>query len=250
MKLFPLFLLGLAATALAHDHVEVGIHPGQRNQLALDGPAVQLAPYVPWGELFSDYTPYFPGGCFASELTFTTENEILTVPQGADPEIELISVLGPADGSFSFWEVEATSPTWSRASGWNQTATDRPSFPVILGWDNHLHGRAFSVDRPGEYQVTFRAVDRNSLFQNSADYTLTFRGIVPPPLSIRLTGTQAVINFTSRTNLTYELQTRTNLSYGAWELVSTNTINGDGTLKETTLPLSHPRAFFRLLEFR
>jgi hypothetical protein len=250
MKKILLLTLLMTSAALAHDHVEVGTHPANPGQLALDGPGVQLAPYVPVGEFFSGYTSFFSGGCFASELTFTTENSVLDAPIGANPEIELVSITGPADGSFSFWEINATSPTWSRGSGWTQTSTDRPSFPVILGDNNHLHGRAFSVDRPGEYQVTFRAVDRNALFQNSADYTLAFRALAPPPLSIRLSGGQAVISFTSRLGLTYDLQSRTNLGSGAWDLANATPIDGDGNLKEIVLPLSHPRAFFRLIEFK
>ena len=250
MKKILSFTLWLTGAALAHDHVEVGLLPTNPHQLALDGPEFQLALYVPTGEFFSGYTPSFPGGCFASELTFTTENNNLEVPEGADPVIELVSVTGPTGGSFSFWDVGASSSTWTRPAGWTQTVTDRPSFSVILNGDNHAHGRAFSVDRPGEYQVTFRAVDRNVLFQNSSDFTITFRALVPPPLSIRLSNSQAIISFTSRPGLSYDLQTRTNLSSGAWDLVSTAAIDGDGTVKETSLTLEHPRAFFRLVEFK
>ena len=252
MKKILLLTLLMTSAALAHDHVEVGIHPANPGQLALDGPGVQLAPYVPVGEFFSSYATNFPGGCFASELTFTTENNNLEVPEGADPVIELVSVTEPTGGSFSFWEVSASSPTWTRPAGWTQTVTNRPFFPVILNGDNHAHGRAFTVDRPGEYQVTFRAVDRNAQFENSLDYTIAFRAKIPPPLSISLSNSQAIISFTSRTNLTYELQTRTNLSSGLWQTngIPTNNINGDGALKEVAVPLSHPRAFFRLIEFK
>jgi hypothetical protein len=250
MKKILSLALWIAGAAWAHDHVEVGVSPNDTTQLALDGPSFQLALYVPAGEVFSSYTPFFPGGYFASELTFTTENSILETALGADPEIELVSVAGPAGGSFSFWDVGSSTATWSRPCGWTQTSTDRPSFPVILGDNNHLHGRAFSVDRPGEYQVTFRAVDRNALFQNSADYTLAFRALAPPPLSIRLSGGQAVISFTSRLGLTYDLQSRTNLGSGAWDLANATPIDGYGNLKEIVLPLSHPRAFFRLIEFK
>lgn len=250
MKKILSLALWIAGAAWAHDHVEVGVSPNDTTQLALDGPSFQLALYVPAGEVFSSYTPFFPGGYFASELTFTTENSILETALGADPEIELVSVAGPAGGSFSFWDVGSSTATWSRPCGWNQTSTDRTSFPVILNGDNHAHGRAFSVDRPGEYQVTFRAVDRNALFQNSADYTLAFRALAPTPLSIRLSGGQAVISFTSRLGLTYDLQSRTNLGSGAWDLANATPIDGDGNLKEIVLPLSHPRAFFRLIEFK
>lgn len=250
MKKILSLALWITGAAWGHDHVEVGVSPNNTTQLALDGPSFQLALYVPAGEVFSSYTPFFPGGYFASELTFTTENSILETALGADPEIELVSVAGPAGGSFSFWDVGSSTATWSRPCGWSQTSTDRTSFPVILNGDNHAHGRAFSVDRPGDYQVTFRAVDRSALFQDSPDFTITFRAQSPPPLSIRLANGQAVISFTSRPNLTYELQICTQLSSGLWSPALSSSIDGNGNLREITLPLSHPRAFFRLIEFK
>jgi len=248
-RVLALFLW-ITGSAMAHDHVEVGIDSTNQTQLGLYGPSVQLALYVPSGEFFSGYSPNFPGGYFADELTFTTETQVLDSASGSDPAIELVSVTGPTGGTFAFWERDAASPTWSHPAGWNQSSGDRPSFPVNLGGDGHIHGRVFTVDRPGEYQVTFRAVDRNVLFQNSLDYTITFRALVPPPLSIRLSNSQAIISFTSRPGLSYDLQTRTNLSSGTWDLVSTAAIDGDGTVIDIPLPLSHPRAFFRLIEFK
>ena len=59
-----------------------------------------------------------------------------------------------------------------------------------------------------------------------------------------------MVSFTSRLNLTYELQICTQLSSGLWSPALSSSINGDGGLKEITLPLSHPRAFFRLVEFK
>lgn len=248
-RILALFLW-VTGFAMAHDHVEVGVDSTNQTQLGLYGPSVQLALYVPSGEFFSGYSPNFPGGYFADELTFTTETQVLDSASGSDPLMELVSVTGPTRGTFAFWERDAARPTWSRPAGWHQSSGDRPSFPVNLGGDGHIHGRVFTVDRPGEYQVTFRAVDRNALFQNSADYTLTFRALVPPQLSIRLSGGQAVITFNSRLGLTYDLQSRANLTSGAWDLANPTPIDGDGNLKEIVFPLSHPRAFFRLIEFK
>jgi hypothetical protein len=91
----PFLYLFIFSTALlqAHDHVDVGLNPGNPPRLFLLGPGYQEALYVPRGEPFSFYLPTFPGGWFASELTFTTEID-------ADPWIEIISVSGPAGGSF------------------------------------------------------------------------------------------------------------------------------------------------------
>ena len=136
-------------------------------------------------------------------------------------------------------------------SGYNQGAVASYTPKVVdFNGDGHAHGRAFTMDRPGNYTVVLRAVDSAGLFSASANYTVALRAQQPPQLSIGISGGNASLSFTSRANLTYELQTRTNLSSGTWDLVSTNAIDGDGTVKETVLPLSHPRAFFRLIEFK
>ena len=252
MKKIAFIMFLSVAPVSAHDHVEVGRDPENSARLGLDGPGFQLGCYVPVGEFFSGYTPVFPGGWHACELTFTTETNALDSADGANPRIELVSVTGPAGGNFGFWEVGATNPTWFCSTGWNSDQGNIPSFPVVYNGDAHAHGRVFTMDKPGDYTVRFRAVDSNGAYSASADLKIVFLAQVPPPLSIRLSNSQATISFTSRTNLTYELQTRTNLSSGLWQTngIPTNNINGDGALKEVAVPLSHPRAFFRLIEFK
>jgi hypothetical protein len=69
-------------------------------------------------------------------------------------------------------------------------------------------------------------------------------------LSIHIENGQAVIRFQSRLNLLYDLQFSTDLASGSWSSLVPEFIDGDGGLKEIVLPLSHPRAFFRLIEFK
>ena len=242
----PFLCLFLFSTALlqAHDHVDVGLDPGKPSRLFLLGPwyQEQESLYVPRGEPFSYYLPMFPGGWFASELTFATEIE-------ADPQIEIISVDGPAGGSFSFWEVGSLGPTWSRTTGWTLGQGNAASFPVIYFGENHQHGRAFTMDRPGTYYVTFRAVDPDGALEPSQEKVITFQALPPPKLSIRIENGQVVISFLSRLNFLYDLQVSTNLASGTWDSVIVDFIEGDGTVKETSLTLEHTRAFFRLVEF-
>jgi hypothetical protein len=61
---------------------------------------------------------------------------------------------------------------------------------------------------------------------------------------------QVVISFLSRLNLLYDLQISTDLATSTWDSVVAGFIDGDGTVKETSLTLEHPRAFFRLVEFK
>jgi hypothetical protein len=251
MKKILLPALIFAAWAHAHDHVEVGQSPQNPSQLGLDGPGYQLAVFVPQGEPFSGYAPNFPGGYFADELTFTTEVSALFLADGSDPVIELVSMAGPAGAFFSFWESGATTPTWSRSSGWSQTELDRPSFPVIMGGETHAHGRIFTVDRPGDYQIVFRTRDKNNLFSPSRDFSMTFQAQHPHPLSIRTENGSVRLTFISRLNLVYDLQICTDLALNRWSNVQPHvSIDGSGALVDLSVLLSHPRAFFRLIEYK
>lgn len=246
-KLLILFLLA-ASVSRAHDHIEVGEDPLDPNRLGLDGPDYQLAVYVPPGEPFSGYMPDFPGGWHASELTFSAEVNVLEPAVGANPRIEIISVNGPNGGSVAFFEAGGLSPAWIKPMGWTNTPGDLASLFVMLGGDPHIHGRAFTMDVPGEYTVVFRATDTEGIYSPSLNKTITFVAQLPPPLSMRITNDNITVSFTSRLNLDYDLQSCTNLSGGVW--VNQTTIFGDGSNKHYTTPVSgSPHAYYRLVEY-
>jgi hypothetical protein len=242
-KLLSILLAALVTgVVFGHDHVEVHEAAGR---LQLFGPGNQTAVYVPRGEPFSFYLEDFPGGWHASELTFTNEMG------DADPRIELVSVSGPAGGSFAFWEVGALVPTWSRSAGWNSGSGNVPSFPVVFNGDTHAHGRAFTMDKPGDYKVNFRAVDSSGSYAASANLTIVFRAQQPPQLSISIIGGNATLAFTSRANFVYDLQRCEDLATGNWSNVETNTfLDGNGAVIPMTDPISgRGRAFYRLVEY-
>jgi len=244
-KLLSILLAALGSgVVFGHDHVEVYEAAGR---LQLFYPlGNQTALYVPQGEPFSFYLEDFPGGWHASELTFTSEMG------DADPRIELISVSGPAGGSFGFWEVGALEPTWSRPSGWNEGQGNAPGFDVVVGGDGHAHGRAFTMDKPGDYTVRFRAVDSSGNYAASANLTIVFRAQQPPQLSIGISGGNVSLSFSSRANLTYDLQVCTDLQSGRWNGVEPHIfMRGDGGAKVLRDPVNQrPRAFYRLVEYR
>ena len=242
------FMLMVSSCLLhAHDHIEVGLVPGEESFLALDGPDFQLALYVPPGEPFSGYLPQFPGGWHACELTFTTETYALEPAERADPRIEMVSVSGPPGGSFAFWEVGALEPTILLPVGW---AESDASFPVVFAGDTHAHGRCFTMDKPGIYTVTFRAVDSADLFEPSANKTITFNALPAPKLSISVAGGSVSLSFTSRANLNYDLQVCTDLASGGWVNVEPHvSINGDGRIEVNDPVAARPKAFYRLVEY-
>jgi surface-anchored protein len=244
-----LFMLMVSSCLLrAHDHIEVGLVPGEESFLALDGPDFQLALYVPPGEPFSGYLPQFPGGWHACELTFTTETNALEPADRADPWIEMVSVSGPPGGSFAFWDVGALEPTILLPVGW--TGTDA-SFPVVFAGDTHAHGRCFTMDKPGVYTLTFRAVDTNGALLTSENQTITFNALPAPKLSISVAGGSVSLSFTSRANLNYDLQVCTDLASGGWVNVEPHvSMNGDGRRIEVNDPVAaRPKAFYRLVEY-
>jgi len=253
MKVFVLtfLLLGFCSLYAQHDHIEVGIDPLQRNRLAFTGPEYQLSTFVPFGELLSNYLTSFPGGYFASELSFSVEGNSLDFPASAWIVVEVISVLGPPSASLSFWDDGATQPTWFRNTGWTFAQGSVPSVTVSktpLG--GHIHGRVFTTDQPGIYEVSFRAIDTTGTFQPSAPYVVQFNAIRPPTLSILMENGHARVSFIPRKNLLYDLQRCTSLTDGPWETIATEeTMTGMGTLLQFTDPQTFPKAFYRLIEF-
>jgi hypothetical protein len=247
-----LFVILIGVVSLsAHDHIEVGVDPEDPERLALSGPDYQLALYVPRGEPFSGDLPQFPGGWHACELTFTTQiyADELEPADGADPRIEILSVTGPVGEDFAFWEVEAIEPTWSLPTGWSGLFA---GFPVVLNGHDHVHGRAFTMDKPGIYMVTFRAIDDTGQFEPSVNKTVTFNALQPPKLSISLHGGNVALSFTSRANLNYDLQVCTDLGAGIWRNVEPHIfMDGDGgVIPMTDLAAGRPRAFYRLVEYQ
>lgn len=253
MKKTLLLLFCLTGSLIAHDHVEVGRATQNATQLALSGPVQQLAVYVPRGEPFSGYMPQFPGGYHTAELTFTTDVNGLFAADGANPRIELVSVSGPPGGNFSFWEAGALQPTWTRTSGWSASQGNVPVFMVVLGGDTHVHGRCFTMDKPGTYTVTFRAVDATSKFAVSAGKTITFNAQQPPQLSITLHGRNTHLAFTARSGLVYDLQACIDLRSAVWSNVEPHTFmdgNGNATNVTVTNAVSlSPNSFYRLVEY-
>lgn len=250
----PLSILALVLTMLAasaHDHIEVGQNPSAPGQLFLDGPSVQLALFVPRGEPFSAYAPDFPGGCFATELTFTTEVNGLAFADGSLARVEVVAVTGPAGGTFSFWEAGATAPTWTRPAGWT-AGGDAPTIVVyedLTGY-GHIHGRAFSMDRPGTYQVSFRALDDAGQRTASPVKTVTFTAQEPPALALAVNGASATVGFQSRLNLSYDLQSCENLSTDQWQTIA-SWIDGAAAPRVLADPVANrKRVFYRVVEYR
>ena len=145
-----------------------------------------------------------------------------------------------------------SNATWARPAGWTSPGVeDPPSWAVYE--DNtgygHLHGRAFTVNRPGNYTVVFRAIDERGALQPSQEWTVTFNALLTPPLTLAVQDGEARLTFASRPGLTYDLQVSTTLAAGSWQTIATV----DGTGEELALTddlAGRARVFYRLVEYR
>jgi len=256
MKKLLLSLFLAATSQLAwgiHDHIEVRQVPGNPSQLGIIVTGTNLTPvatYFPLGQSPSLNLYAFPGGAYATELTFSAFEATSATLGTAFVRVDILAVSGPAGGTFSFWEDGATSPTWTRPVGWSTAGADKPSFDISE--DNtgygHIHGRAFTTSQPGIYSVTFQVVDTLGHYTASAPFVVQFTAISPPQLSISKVGLSIKLDFTSRDGLVYDIQSSTNLNPNDWTTI--DTLDGDGGALQFTDPIAgRARVFYRLVEY-
>jgi hypothetical protein len=236
----------ISTVAFAHSHIDV--QATATGQLNLVGATSETMLYVPPGEPFTLYAPQFPGGYYATELTFSSEDPLTP---NALPRIQLLSVSGPEGGSLAFWETGMTTPTWARATGWVASGGDFPGFITYEDETGvgHIHGRLFTATHPGDYTVVFRAVDDSGTRTPSEPKTVVFTVLETPRLTIQMQSGTIRLGFTSRPDLSYDLQVSTTLAANDWTTIQF--ASGTGTEIQFTDPLAdRPRVFYRLVEYR
>lgn len=247
------FILSLVpGTSLlqAHEHLEVGFDPLNVSRLSINGNLTQKATYFPLGESPSLDLYAFPGGTYASELTFSAFDNIDSPPGNAFIRVKLTGVTGPSGGTFSFWEAGSTSATWTRSTGWTETMGDGPSLAASedeTGY-GHIHGRAFTASKPGVYDATFQAVDSLGNYTASLPFVVRFTALAPPALAFGFQGANVRLTFTGRAGLTYDVQSSTSLQPGSWSTI--DTLDGTGVSLEFTEPRNNrPKVFYRIVEY-
>lgn len=187
MKITSLLLiataLALPATlrAQTHGHLNAGIADTNRNGLPDAGEKLAFIngdEYNAASGFILELTQKISGryaGTFSGNLTFTALgiDPLVGGPEpghaaaGTHIVVQLVSVTGPAGGTFSFWDATGTSPFVSLAVGgtgtealrWDLSENDgRPGEDPF----GHVHGRQFSVDQAGAYVVTFQLFDTST----------------------------------------------------------------------------------------
>jgi hypothetical protein len=253
---------GTCLLAQAHDHIETRQVPvpGNPSQLEIIATATNLNPiatYFPPGEKPSTDLFAFPGGTYATLLTFSAFESTSATLGDLFVRADILSVTGPAGGTFSFWEAGQPSSAWTLPVGWTASEVDKPSITVSEDESGygHLHGRVFTTNKPGTYDVTFQVVpyDPNNPtytgpYTASASFVVHFTVIDPPQLSISKVDESVRLAFTSRANLSYDVQSSTTLSATGWTTI--DTLDGTGGALEFIEPIANrPRVFYRLVEY-
>lgn len=128
------------------------------------------------GATSGTYAGFYEGGITFTSVHGLSGTDSQGIPYVADPnsaalgsfvQVGIVSVTGPAGGSFQFWEEGATSPTFNYTVGYNSgtpdlvALSDASNGAGAPGGDpfGHLHGRRFTTTTPGEYTVGFRLFD-------------------------------------------------------------------------------------------
>ncbi|MBN8247381.1 MAG: PEP-CTERM sorting domain-containing protein [Verrucomicrobia bacterium] len=156
------------------------------------------------------YAGYYQGGITLTAVHALAGTDASGVPYAAHPQAAapgaflqyaIVSVEGPAGGSFQFWEEGAATPTFSYSSGYQAggspdwiVLSDASSGAGTPGGDpyGHLHGRRFSTATSGEYTVGFQVVDSSvhgangGPIQGPSDVLLIRFNSVPEPETVAL----------------------------------------------------------------
>ena len=162
-----------AVWAQDHGHLNVGaVAQIQDAKLTFDNRADFIGDYVKTLNFATSgkYSNYYEGNITLTALHSTNVfgEPIPNAPApGAFVVVEIVSVHGPEGGAFQFWDADtATAPTYDIPVG---STTDTFRWEVSesalgageAGGDpfGHIHGRRFTVTKPGLYSIGFRAVD-------------------------------------------------------------------------------------------
>jgi len=194
-------------------------------------------------------------------------------PDAAAPgtyiQVKLLSVQGPAGASFGFWEtplngLDSTNLTWSVLVPFQGTnlihVSESDGSPGSDPY-GHIHGRIYSVTKPGFYIATWQFVDTSTNGVGGGPVDLpsalfaTYYQAGLTIAAVKMDTNGANIFFAAPSNQpddlstppsNYQLESSSSLGSAAnWQPVG-GVIVGDDTLHVVTVPATNSAAFFRL----
>jgi hypothetical protein len=292
-----LSIASLTFRAEAHDHYAVGIVDSNNNHLPDAGETLQFVGASGTGKTYHLLARPFGfrpvqrcGGYYMLDerprTLFPTDSFSFTVLSDGQIEIEapnhahtgawiwmeIVAVAGPTGAHFGFWEEN-----WSQSNNAPTVsfATNQPTggyrFVLSEGFDDagedpqgHIHGRSWTADKPGDYYVSMRLVDRSTTRPGgiawhapSQIYTYHFRaGPSFQPATERIPGTGFVLTWpsqmgyytgdASQVGISFDIERATSLSPANWQTIGTvtGTISDTATFTDTAPPAGN--AFYRL----
>lgn len=180
---------------------------------------------------------------------------------------EIVSVAGPDGAIFGFWEENSNVVTHSLAA--NQ-ATGNPQFVISEGIDDpeedpqgHIHGRAWTADKPGDYQVGIRLIDRSTSgpeggswhvpsqihvfhFQTGPGFQPTIQGAPGTSITLTWAGQMGIWQEAGQSGVVFTVQRSANPAANDWQTLGTVTGTTTATLNFIdSAPLPN-KAFYRL----
>ncbi len=261
-------LATLATSAAVHQHINAGAHGSE--------PGAPL--YFVNGAAFAaesgfvvplDLSTNGPqDGLYRGSVTFTALASTLDfggpafdhAAPGAHLELVVESVVGPPGGAFGFWEgagEEEGSVLTFEVPAAAADSTNRFSLSENSGQPGedpygHVHGRVFSVTRPGLYTVGLRIVDTSTngpeggpLHPPSERFLMNFEGgVVIGGITAGEDGVR--IEFAAESGYTFQLEYSAKVDSAADWMEVGERVAGDDHLQAIQVPRTSEGGFLRL----
>jgi hypothetical protein len=273
-------LLAAATTSAAHEHLAAGASstaPGSPLIFVNAADYATNSGYVFNLGADAPGSPY-DGWYYTADLVFVAlaatpaygGPEAQAAALGSHIEIVLETFSGPPGSTLGFWEtqqngVDSTNLTWTvpvgLTNGTNHIVVSETDGSPSADPYGHIHGRIYSVDKPGLYTVGFRYVDASTNgpgggpIQTPSDRfclyfqaDVTIAGVSPATNGVNLV-------FAAPSNLpdagtapatNYQLESTPNLGPSANWQPAADLVVCDDHMHTVTLPMTNSSAFFRL----
>jgi hypothetical protein len=149
---------------------------------------------------------------------------------GSRLAVQVVSVAGPAGGSFAFWEGDGESDLGhltfrvpvGTTNGTNSLVISENHGEPDADPYGHIHGREFTTSAPGTYQVGFRVIDLSTngsgggpIHSPSAVLLVRFQAGLRIE-SIQTLTNRAVVSFRSPTGISNGLEAADSITSGNW----------------------------------
>jgi hypothetical protein len=271
---FLFLVIALFPSALPAQHVHVN---AGATSTAPDAPL-----YFPNGQNFDTrvgydvYLAFTNSGSFANlyqgaGITFTA---LASTPDNGGPafghaadgaflQLQWVSLTGPPDGEFGVWMQDTGNPSSSAllftlpvgtANGTNRLALSESDGSPGADPYGHIHGRTFTVSRPGLYTLGCRLLDTSTngagggpIHTPSAPYFFYFQaGLTLSSWSKN--ADSFGVTFGTTAGKTYHVESTTNLAAANWTTFA-GPFAGNNYLQTATTNAAAANLFFRLRSY-